>query len=238
MNNWLNENKSQIDFYLSSKDEFLVDRKKHLLLMLELFDFYFPNKENLKFLDIGCGDGALTRLLLDRCPGNEFHLLDGSKTMLEKAKENIRSNRAVFFEDTFENFFVSNRKENEYDFIYSSMAIHHVEHHKKRELFSQVYRMLKNNGLFVNIDVVLPASAKTENFQFKMWAGAVNNYFREAKRENDIGKHDGLPASYKAKSENKPSTLESQLKMLEDSGFRDVECYHKNGIFVLYGCVK
>jgi len=87
MNNWLSENKNQIDYYISSKDIILVDRKKHLETIVELFVSYFPERRGLRFLDVGCGDGALSRILFDRFPDNEFHLLDGSQTMLDIAKE-------------------------------------------------------------------------------------------------------------------------------------------------------
>ncbi|MFW5807424.1 MAG: hypothetical protein ACOCWH_00040 [Spirochaetota bacterium] len=36
-------------------------------------------------------------------------------------------------------------------------------------------------------------------------------------------------------AENKPSTLGSQLEMLEEIGFRDVDCYLKKGIFDMFG---
>jgi tRNA (cmo5U34)-methyltransferase len=233
MNNWLNENKNQIDYYVSSKDVILIDRKKHLQTMLELFDSYFTDNKDLALLDIGCGDGVLTKMLSALYPDNDFHLLDGSKTMMEKAKENVKSERASFFNDTFESFFATNKNENYYDFIFSSMAIHHVEHHKKFEMYSRIFTLLKHNGLFVNIDVVLPSSIKAESIQFAMWVDYINDYLKSKNRDDEMGKHDMLPKSYKNKSENKPSSLISQLNMLNDIGFKDVECYHKYGIFAL-----
>ena len=238
MNNWLNENQNQIDYYISSKDTILIDRRRHLLTMLELFNSYFQDKSGLTFLDIGCGDGPLTKVMFDLYPDNTFHLLDGSETMIDKARRNIPSDKAAFFTDSFESFFNKNTDENYYDFIFSSMAIHHVEHHKKKELYSKIHTILKHSGLFINIDVVLPASSKTESIQFKMWRDYINDSLKTYGRDNEIGAHDGLPDSYKNKSENKPSTLASQMDMLTDIGFKDVECYHKYGIFVLFGCIK
>jgi len=238
MNTWLNENKEQINYYISSKDIILMSRKTHLMIMTDLFNAYFQEKKNLNILDLGCGDGALTKLLYDLYPENTYYLLDGSKTMLDKAKKNINSKKAVFINETFENFITDSEKENFYSFIYSSMAIHHLEHHKKKELYSKIYTSLAHNGLFINIDVVLPVSGKTEEIQFKLWIDYINSLLEKEKKQEEIGTHDNLPNIYKNKSENKPSSLLSQLRMLEDIGFKDVECYHKNGVFALFAGIK
>lgn len=36
-------------------------------------------------------------------------------------------------------------------------------------------------------------------------------------------------------SMNKPDALEDQLEALRETGFRDVDCYYKNGIFAVFG---
>ena len=170
-NNWLNENQSQIDYYLNSKDIILVDRKRQLKIMTDLFTYYLGQKDHLRFLDIGCGDGILTKIMLNVCKDKEcrFDLLDGSETMLGRAKENLGTKNTNFTLSSFEDFMNQNQAEHEYDFIYSSMAIHHLEHHKKQTLYSKIYTLLKFQGVFINIDVVLPVSRITEEFQFQMW---------------------------------------------------------------------
>ena len=40
---------------------------------------------------------------------------------------------------------------------------------------------------------------------------------------------------YKDLRENKPDTLESQLKTLKEIGFSEVDCFYKYGIFSVYG---
>jgi tRNA (cmo5U34)-methyltransferase len=237
-NNWLSENKEQINYYVSSKDIILIERSRQLKIFLELFDFNFQKKEGLHLLDLGCGDGILSKVILSKYPANNFTLLDGSATMLNKAKAEIKIESALFIHQTFDNLVAENKEEDKYDFIYSSMAIHHLEHAKKEALFSKIHALLKSNGLFINIDVVLPSSKTTEDFSFKLWTDWINEEIKNKNLDSEKNKHDDLPQIYKNKSENKPSTLASQLTMLEDIGFIDVECYFKYGIFVLFGGKK
>ena len=236
--NWLNENKKQIDYYLSSTDFILMDRKKSLSLLLDIYEAYFNNLENNSFLDFGSGGGALTKIFFDKYPKNNFTLLDGSKNMIEKSKSIFGSERFSYINISFEDFMDKNKDEEKFDLIYSSMAIHHLPHEEKRRLFSKFYTLLKFNGLFINIDVVLPTSKKTEEIQFEMWKRSIINELVKDNRQAEIDNHINLPEEYKGKSENKPSTLISQLEMLSNIGFRDVECYLKNGIFAFYGGQK
>jgi tRNA (cmo5U34)-methyltransferase len=47
-----------------------------------------------------------------------------------------------------------------------------------------------------------------------------------------------VPQRYKANSDNVPDTLRVQLEALEKIGFRQVDCYYKFGIYVMFGGQK
>jgi tRNA (cmo5U34)-methyltransferase len=112
------------------------------------------------------------------------------------------------------------------------MAIHHLGFPEKRRLYARIYRELRFGGLFLNYDVVLPASERTEAWHFAMWRDWMNEHAREK------GKFDALPETAKAKPENKPSRLPDHLRALEECGFCDVDCHFKYGVFCLYGGAK
>ncbi len=237
-NNWLSENTEQIEYYVSSKDLILIERTKQLKMFLDIFNFNFNKKQELNLLDLGCGDGALSKVIKSKFSDNNFYLLDGSETMLSKAKKEFAADSVQFINQTFEDLIHDSKEEDKYDFIYSSMAIHHLEHSHKESLYSRIHTLLKPNGLFLNIDVVLPSSKKTEEYFFKIWVDWIQEEIIDKGLDSEKNKHDDLPRIYKNKSENKPSSLGSQLAMLENIGFIDVECYFKYGIFVLFGGKK
>lgn len=47
-----------------------------------------------------------------------------------------------------------------------------------------------------------------------------------------------VPDQYKNNPDNNPDTLENQLKLLKSTGFKNVDCYYKYGIFSVYGGQK
>jgi tRNA (cmo5U34)-methyltransferase len=189
-------------------------------------------------LDLGCGDGRLSRIIAERFPRHTYYLLDGSAVIFEKAKEMMKGFNAVFLEKTFERLIAEEPVDQQYDFVFSSMAIHHLDFFDKQRLYERIYRELKFGGLFLNYDVVLPVSEPTEKWHFEMWRNWMNERFERNGKNEKKGKFDSLPESAKGKAENKYSRMADHLRALEACGYRDVDCHYKYGAFCLYGGTK
>jgi len=232
-NTWLSdEGQRQTATFLADSDAFIVERERALKLMVSIFSLNFPKREALSILDLGCGDGRWSRALAERFPNNSFFLFDGSAAMLEKSKETMRGFDATFMARTFEELVEGEAEDQGFDFVFSSMAIHHLGFPEKRLLYALIYRELRFGGLFLNYDVVLPVSERVETWHFAMWRDWMNE------RAKEKGRFDTLPESSKAKPENKPSRLPDHLRALEECGFCDVDCHFKYGVFCLYGGTK
>jgi tRNA (cmo5U34)-methyltransferase len=123
--------------------------------------------------------------------------------------------------------------EGPYDFIVSSLAIHHLTLNKKTALFKLIHSLLDPEGRFVNIDVVLAPSETLEQWYLTLWKEWIDE------RKQALGitgdQFDDLILQYKNNEDNKPDTLKDQLDALKGIGFQDVDCYYKYGIFTMFG---
>ena len=90
-------------------------------------------------LDLGCGDGVLTKLLADLVPKGKVLGIDASMGMIETAKELEGHNLSFAFQDINEMGF-----SNEFDLIFSNAALHWVKDHKR--LLHSCYMALKPGG--------------------------------------------------------------------------------------------
>ncbi|MDH3975570.1 MAG: class I SAM-dependent methyltransferase [Deltaproteobacteria bacterium] len=238
-NTWLTEKgKQQVDYYTASKDVILVERKRTSKLLFDLFRYHFDTTRPQKILDLGCGDGEMALQFSDKFPNNQFYLMDGSHDMLSKAQDSLKGDNIHFIKKTFEEYLSNEPVSSKYNFIYSSNAIHHLDFSGKSQLFARVFSELAQNGMFIIIDLVRPPSEQCEKWQFRMWVDWINQTLAESGREDEAGKHDGLPGIYKAKAENQPDGLFEQLEVLRKCGFRDVDCFYKYGVFTLFGGIK
>jgi tRNA (cmo5U34)-methyltransferase len=205
---------------------------------MQIFSYQFNNRQGLNILDLGCGDGILTQLLIDNFPNNQFNVIDGSQVMIQKAKERLNKFKINYNEITFEQFAIEPIRNNMYDFVFSSMAIHHLPFTQKEKLFEKIYHELSFNGLFINIDVVLPESDKSEEWQFNLWRDWVAENDQDNQKMEYKERNANLTNIYKNNLENKPSGLFDQLSSLNKIGYKNVDCFFKHGIFTLFGGTK
>ncbi len=221
--------------FLEKADIYIQERRKLINNMSSLFSFYVKEKREIQILDLGCGDGVLTEELLLKDKSIIATLVDGSLTMLEKARDRLNAYSGIYFIlASFQELLTGTIPLGNFDFCVSSFAIHHLEIKEKKNLFRYVYGHLNAEGHFVNIDVVLSPSEGLEEWYFSIWREWMQHM------QGQLNLKDELPEDiirrYKDPlSMNKPDTLEDQLEALKEIGFRDVDCYYKNGIFAVFG---
>ena len=161
----------------------------------------FNNKDEIKILDIGAGNGMLTETVLSCFPNAKITMLDFSSEMLESAKmvfelnkintKNIRYLVKNFITDDFPN--------EKYDLIISSFALHHI---RKAEDLKKVYlkiaKSLKDNGTFICLDYYLEENEdlreKQANDVFNKWIENFNSN-KKAKEWANIIKTEDSPAT-------------------------------------------
>lgn len=235
-NTWVDgEDSTQAGWYLGMADLVVVERGRTIKILSDLFGYHFHKPEGLTLLDLGCGDGVLSGHINRRFPGNRFCLMDGSREMIDRARERSQGDCASFVCQTFEDYIGTPGVGASYDFVYSANAIHHLDLEGKRRLYSKVFGEMRQGGLFININPVLPASERTEALQFRMWADWIDENLARVGMSEKVGAYENLPRRYKEAPENKPSSLPDQLRVLEEVGFGDVDCFYKYGVFAVFG---
>jgi len=223
--------------YRDNAEIYIVERRRMIEIMKSFYVHFISESGNKNVLDLGCGDGILTRNLLQVDSSISATLIDPSEDMLSKAKERLRVfDNINYIKASFQDLIKNDVLRNGFKFVVSSLAIHHLTFEEKRSLFRIVYALLHPGGYFMNIDVILAPAATLEEWYMRLWHEWMDERKAALGLERDL--FDDITKRYKALEENKPDTLEEQLKLLKETGFREVDCYYKYGIFAVYGGKK
>jgi len=172
-------------------------------------------------IDFGIGTGLELKGIFDRFPDAEITGLDIAENMLQLLKETYPGKRINLHCKSYLDYDFG---DNLYDTAVSVMTLHHYTHEVKTDLYRKICKCIKQNGVYVECDYMLPAHEhenpqETEDF-----------YFSEYQRlKDEQGITDSREYHY-----DTPCTVDNQIKMLLEAGFAEVnEVWNKGDTVIL-----
>ncbi len=109
------------------------------LISLDFVD-WLNSQSNLKWLEIGCGTGALTKAIVKKCSPSYLLAIDKSENYLKKAKENVNLNNVHFLNADLNSYALNE----EFGHITSGLVLNFVPQIK--ELLRHLMNNLKSGG--------------------------------------------------------------------------------------------
>lgn len=190
--------REHVDRYLARADEF-PRRLEGESVLLE----HMPRDVG-RVLDLGTGDGRLLAMLQADRPELRGVGLDCSKPMLAAARERFAGDERI---ELVEHDLADPlpAELGRFDAVVSSMAIHHLEHDRKRSLYAELFDLLEPGGIFANFEHVASPTQRLHAAFFEAIGESVE----------DEDPSDRL------------LDVETQLRWLREIGYDDVDCYWK-----------
>jgi SAM-dependent methyltransferase len=136
-----------------------ADRLTQWNFVRDLIEYRCPS--DFYFLELGCGTGFFSKLILETFISSRAILVDGSAQMLEAARVQIaaHNDRAMCIHKRFESLDWTSF-ERKFHMVFSALAIHHLPDSAKWKLFEQINRALQPGGCFIYLDIVRGDSAE------------------------------------------------------------------------------
>ncbi len=114
------------------------------------------NSQNeISFCDLGCGTGYFSRAFIENTRFCHACLIDASPEMLSVAQKQFEpyARDLEFLCQRLQDVDWKRFSE-KFDYVFSSLAIHHLEDRDKWHLFRNIFNILKDDGWFILYDLI------------------------------------------------------------------------------------
>jgi tRNA (cmo5U34)-methyltransferase len=220
--NW--QNPADVQDWIEERTTRNPLRNEHLSLVLVLLAVLQPDGHRV--LDLGCGDGLVATLVLDRFPAAHLTGVDGSPPMIARARDRLAPypGRWTLHDSTMQALDTLDLPPASFDAAIGVQSIHHLSSAEKQVLFRTVAGLLRPGGLFLLSDRVRLASAGLFPYHLALW--------------NRLQAQHGMPPappdySYAAHlaavaaRADQPDPVEDQMEWLRAAGFGAVDCFYR-----------
>lgn len=205
-----------------------IDAKVSLELITEASRRIVPNAENL--LDVGCGAGNYSLMMLSKIPDLNCTLLDLSKPMLDKAFERVSQKTKNNVTSLQGDIREVELKENHYDIILAGAVLHHLrEDNDWKTTFEKLFKLLRSGGCLMISDLITQDTELLNEYTWERYGNYLEGLSGKEYRQKVL--------DYVAK-EDSPRSMNYQLDLMKQVGFSKVEILHKNMCFGAFGGIK
>lgn len=170
--------------------------------------------------ELGCGTGRLAHWIADRFEPERYVGVDGSGEMIRRARDRFETAptavpRVEWKQTRFEEW----RPEGTFDWIVSSLAVHHLEDPRKRDLLNRMDDALRPGGHVLLCDLVRRP-------------GDLLDFYREIRRRRTLrggGSEEAFERRWQMHVQNDvPADLDDLLDWFEGRGWEGVDCVWKD----------
>lgn len=143
--------------------------------------------EKLKCLEIGCGTGITSKIILDSDSRIHLTALDSSSPMVKQVKNNLGKSMKrvdIVIDDALH--YVDSLKPKSFDIIASAYTIHNFVQDYRTRIIKGIYSALSEGGLFINADIIYSVNKDEREKEFNYMAKRLMTYYPKLGR-GDLG---------------------------------------------------
>jgi tRNA (cmo5U34)-methyltransferase len=176
-------------------------------------------------LELGCGTGTLTAILMRRYPEANLTAIDASAEMIETARARVPAARVSFTVSLFEDL---DLPEGSFDLIASNMSLHHIA--DKGPFYKRLHDAMRPGGFFILGDELTGAMSRISELNWNGWV-------EFARQQGHLSEEEIARIIQHEREFDHYETLPDQIDLLRDAGFDSVDCvwrYLIYGVFVAH----
>jgi tRNA (cmo5U34)-methyltransferase len=179
----------------------------------EIIRSLLPSGDNAyNGLDLGCGNGVLSELVLGKLPHAHVVGFDLTEDMLKACDKKLSkySGRHELKQGNF----LSDPIGSQYDIILAGLTLHHLTWNQREHFYKTLFDSLHEGGLVICRDIIIDEDENVRRDQYAMWKEFMKSQGED--QESWYSKH---------MEKDHPVTLHDHFAWLRNAGFARVACH-------------
>ena len=177
-------------------------------------------------LDLGAGTGLLSQFWIQHYPTAQFVLVDIADEMLDVARKRFSGMDNVTYQVLN---YANELPSGKFDVIASALSVHHLEDEDKQDPFARINDLLPSGGLFVNYDQFCAGQPEMDQW--------INSYWENQLVHSGLTDHD-IALWRERKKLDRECSVEQEIAMLDQCGFKTVQCVYSCQKFSVVVAIK
>jgi tRNA (cmo5U34)-methyltransferase len=183
-------------------------------MLRTLIDYIPYDLRPRRIVELGCGGGDLSALVVERYPEAEIHLVDLAAEMVESCRRRFAGSVKIHYHTL--DFAQLDFEAGSFDLVVSSISIHHLDDAAKQALFRRVFSWLRDGGVLAYSDQFRGATDEIYATHLRRWQEEAFRLGCTAEEWDTWMRHQH--------DHDHHATLEAQLGWLRGAGFALVDC--------------
>ncbi len=214
---------SQVDDYIELMQKLVPNYIAGQKFLCELIECDI--NKSIKVLDLGCGNGVLSEIVLKKFPNAHVVGFDLTSEMLKSYQIRLEKFQNRF--EIIQGNFITDDFRSDYDIVLTGLTLHHLNSEQRKEIFKKIYNSLNSNGIYITRDIIIEDNDEDRKKLYQKWINFMNS-----KGEN------GLSWFEKHIQKDFPETIKNLKEWLVNVGFKNVECYNQDINFLIIRGIK
>jgi tRNA (cmo5U34)-methyltransferase len=183
------------------------------------------SKKEVSVLDLGCGNGALSKLVLKKLPNAHVIGFDLTPKMLEAYVENLSeySGRYELIQGDYRFDSIGGN----YDIVLAGLTLQHMTWGQRKDFYRLIHNILTPKGSFILNDIIIDEDWDIRKQQYDNWKKFIKSNGEDPQYWFEKHMHKDYPV-----------TLEDHIQWLKDAGFSKVECHWRYYNFAITSANK
>ncbi|MBN1546724.1 MAG: class I SAM-dependent methyltransferase [Syntrophaceae bacterium] len=214
-----------------------VPQKSEMLnVMINILRF---KKTKPRLLEIGCGLGGFSRMILKKYPEASFVFLDGSPEMIVNVKKRLSTHKCnvTFLQrdincgDWFDDM------NGLFDAVVSSWCLHYLSDKRRKPFFKEIHQLLRPSGIFIYSCSIQPETNRLLRLYNDLEISRIKQSLTKLGMAITDSQIKAMADEGHRKARINPAYIDEYLKIMKRAGFASSGCVWKylfNAVFLAH----